>query len=55
MKFHSASGILLIVLGLHYISPQTIAAHDGWVEISPAIVEKNQIGKHYVDSRQPFQ
>jgi hypothetical protein len=43
MKFYSATGILLIVLGLHYISSQSVAAHDGWVEISPTIVEKNQL------------
>jgi uncharacterized GH25 family protein len=43
MKLYRASGMFLMVLGLHYQSPQFVAAHDGWVEISPAIVEKNQL------------
>lgn len=41
MKYVGASG-LLIVSALLFIHPQLASAHDGWVEITPTIVEKNQ-------------
>jgi uncharacterized GH25 family protein len=41
MKYIDASGIL-IVLAFHFIHPQLASAHDGWIEIAPTIVEKNQ-------------
>ena len=41
MKYTGASG-LLIVFALECMYPPIAAAHDGWVEITPAIVERNQ-------------
>jgi len=41
MKHVGTSGVL-ILLALQIIDPQLTSAHDGWVEISPAIVERNQ-------------
>ena len=34
--------MFLVVLAPSLISPLSASAHDGWVEISPAIVERNQ-------------
>jgi uncharacterized GH25 family protein len=41
MKFLRAVKIILWLLGA-LILPHAATAHDGWVEISPSIVEKNQ-------------
>lgn len=34
---------LLILIALLFLRPQLAVGHDGWVEITPAIVEKGQI------------
>ena len=36
-------GNLLIFIVLSFFHPQRAAAHDGWVEIAPSIVEKGQV------------
>ena len=41
MKPTETSG-LLIACALSFIHPRFVSAHDGWVEIAPTIVEKNQ-------------
>lgn len=33
---------LIFVLGIVFLSPSAAFAHDGWIEITPAIVEKGQ-------------
>ena len=33
----------LIFLPLFFCQPQRADAHDGWVEVSPSIVEKGQV------------
>src|SRR5207249_11002201 len=34
---------LLILIALLFLRPQLAVGHDGWVEITPAIVEKGQV------------
>ena len=34
---------LLILIALLFLCPQLAVGHDGWVEITPAIVEKGRI------------
>src|SRR5207253_3189959 len=34
---------LLILIALLFLRPQLAVGHDGWIEITPAIVEKGQI------------
>src|SRR6266508_5829146 len=41
MKHLGALG-LLIVVATYFVFPRSAMAHDGWVEISPTIVEKKQ-------------
>jgi uncharacterized GH25 family protein len=41
MKHLGALG-LLIVVATYFVFPRLASGHDGWVEISPTIVEKNQ-------------
>lgn len=41
MKYFDATGFL-IIFALLCLNPPLATAHDGWIEIAPAIVEKNQ-------------
>jgi len=41
MKHLGALG-LLIVVATYFVFPRLASGHDGWVEISPTIVEKNK-------------
>lgn len=34
--------LLMMLLSLFFYRPQTASGHDGWVEIAPTLVEKNQ-------------
>jgi uncharacterized GH25 family protein len=38
-----AKSVLLILIALLFLRPQLAAGHDGWVEITPVIVEKGQV------------
>ena len=42
---------ILLLISAALILPRSVYSHDGWVEISPSIVEKNQSGHDRADSR----